>query len=86
MGMMDLLKWTEDGIEQRLHLIRELAPHWEEIGSQIGLTPAQLNGWRIQHFNVPGSCMRSVAATWMERKNENVSTMTNEWYNIIASV
>ena len=42
MGKMNVLKWTEDGTVTKLNLITEMAPQWENIGSQIGLTPAQL--------------------------------------------
>ncbi len=76
MGKMNVLKWTEDGTVTKLNLITEMAPQWENIGSQIGLTPAQLQSWRMQHSSDPAACMTSVIQAWMQRRNEDVGTVS----------
>ncbi len=75
MGKMNLLKWKEDGIVQKLNLIGEMAPE---------LVTNRTDSGPVRRLENGASCMRSVAREWMERKNENVSAM-REW-KLCASI
>ena len=77
MKKINLLKWKEpEGGTVRLHLIQDMSPKWKKIGSLIGLTKAQLEGWETQHLKVQEDCMNSVIGAWMDRSNDEIHAVS----------
>ena len=64
MMTLTLLKWQEDGCNQRFRLILKVQSKWWDFGTLLGLTD-ELTTWEKEHQRDAGRCWTEVMTYWL---------------------
>ena len=66
------MKWRSPcGEEKVLRLKEEMSVKWRELGQNVGVSEAKLDGFRHSHLD-PEECMNAVIQAWIEKGSQKV--------------
>ena len=89
MPLLQLLKWKKDSTLDRLRIMRDSSSVWENIGTVLTISDAELAGFKKKHMEDSNDCIREVYSKWLSNGGRmgNASTYPVSWrglYNILC--
>ena len=66
------MEWRKNGKERKLCLKEEMSVKWKEMGQNLGIGDAKLEGFQGKHLGDIHKCMDSVITEWIRTTSDRV--------------
>ena len=86
MRELQLMKWRKGGQEKHLRIIANTAPRWKELGTTLGISPAELEGFERQRILNQEECCRSVLQRWLENGSQPREAYPVTWRGLFEAL
>ena len=86
MSELQLMKWCKGGQEKQLRIKADIAPRWKELGTTLGISPAELEGFERQKMLNQEECCYAVLQRWLENGSQPREAYSVTWKGLIKAL
>ena len=73
----------EQGVQQRIHIIDDMAPRWSEVGALLKFSESDIDNIGSTCNNDAVKCCRRLLSKWLEGYNDSSDSRPKTWETLL---
>ena len=86
MHELQLIKWYKGDQEKHLKIKASIATHWRQLGTTLGISPAELEGFNQQYMLNQEDCCQAVLLKWMQNGSQPRDAYAVTWRGLMEAL
>ena len=73
----------EQGVQQRIHIIDDMAPRWKEVGTMLKFSEPDIDNIESNCHGDAVKCCRKLLSLWLQGQNDSNDSCPKTWKTLL---